>query len=143
MSLPVVTEFMDKKYITLSPDADVYKAIDILLDNGLTSAVVVEEDNTIVGILSEKDCLMLLTEGKYHQLPGGRVSDFMTKKVVTTSATTDVFHVAELFRTHFFRRAVIADENNKMIGQITRRDLLRVIKKFKKEEVTKKIAPIL
>ena len=143
MSLPAVKEFMDKKYVTLSPDMDVYNAIDILLDKGLTSAVVVEEDNSIVGILSEKDCLTLLTEGEYHELPSGRVSDFMTKKVVTTSATMDIFHVAELFRTHFFRRVVIADKDNKMIGQITRRDLLRVIKKFKKEESIKKIAPIL
>ncbi len=143
MSLPAVKEFMDTTYVTLSPDMDVYKAIDILLEKGLTSAVVVEEDNKIVGILSEKDCLNLLTKAGYHELPGGTVADFMTKDVVTTPPTMDVFHVAELFLTHFFRRAVIADENNRMVGQITRRDLLRVIKKFKKEESKKKIAPIL
>ncbi len=143
MSLPTVRDFMDKTYVTLSSEMDVYKAIDVLLDKGLTSAVVVESDNKIVGILSEKDCLKLLTSGTYHELPGGTVADFMTKDVVTTPPTMDVFHVAELFLTHFFRRVVIADENNRMIGQITRRDLLRVIKKFKKEESKKKIAPIL
>ena len=130
MSLPAVNEFMDKTFVTLSPDMDVYKAIDVLLDKGLTSAVVVEDDRKIVGILSEKDCLNLLTKGEYHELPSGTVSDFMTKEVVTTPPTMDVFHVAELFLTHFFRRAVIADDNNRMVGQITRRDLLRVIKKF-------------
>ncbi len=143
MPLPTVNEFMDKTFVTLSPEMDVYKAIDVLLDKGLTSAVVVEEDKKIVGILSEKDCLNLLTKGEYHELPSGTVSDFMTREVVTTPPTIDVFHVAELFLTHFFRRAVIADENNRMVGQITRRDLLRVIKKFKKEETKKKIAPIL
>ena len=143
MPLPTVNEFMDKTFVTLSPEMDVYKAIDVLLDKGLTSAVVVEEDKKIVGILSEKDCLNLLTKGEYHELPSGTVSDFMTREVVTTPPTIDVFHVAELFLTHFFRRAVIADENNRMVGQITRRDLLRVIKKFKKEESKKKIAPIL
>jgi predicted transcriptional regulator len=143
MPLPAVKEFMDKTFVTLNPNMNVYKAIDILLDKGLTSAVVVDEDNKIVGILSEKDCLSLLTKGEYHELPAGTVVDFMTKEVVTTSPTTDVFHVAELFLTHFFRRAVIADENNKMIGQITRRDLLRIIKKFKKDESAKKVAPIL
>jgi predicted transcriptional regulator len=143
MSLPAVNEFMDKTFVTLSPDMDVYKAIDVLLDKGLTSAVVVEDDRKIVGILSEKDCLNLLTKGEYHELPSGTVSDFMTKEVVTTPPTMDVFHVAELFLTHFFRRAVIADDNNRMVGQITRRDLLRVIKKFKKEASKKKIAPIL
>ena len=143
MPLPTVNEFMDKTFVTLSPEMDVYKAIDVLLDKGLTSAVVVEEDKKIVGILSEKDCLNLLTKGEYHELPSGTVSDFMTREVVTTPPTIDVFHVAELFLKHFFRRSFIADENNRMVGQITRRDLLRVIKKFKKEESKKKIAPIL
>ncbi|HGY54136.1 MAG TPA: CBS domain-containing protein [Caldithrix abyssi] len=143
--LPKVNEFMDKTFITLRPDMDVYKAIDILLDKGVTSAVVTDDNNKIVGILSEKDVLILLTKDHYHQLPSGRVSDFMTKEVVTIPANTDIFTVAHMCFSHFFRRLVVADEEGRMVGQITRRDLLRVIKQFKKEEkrAPKKVAPIL
>ncbi|HID37985.1 MAG TPA: CBS domain-containing protein [Calditrichaeota bacterium] len=144
--LPKVKEFMDKTFITLRPDMDVYKAIDILLDKGVTSAAVTEEDNKIVGILSEKDVLILLTKDHYHQLPSGRVFDFMTKEVVTTLPDTDIFTVAHMCFSHFFRRLIVADKDGRMVGQITRRDLLRVIKQFKKEETSKKskkVAPIL
>jgi len=141
--LPIVDDFMDKTFVTLQPDSDVFKAIDILIDSKVTSAVVVDDQNHIVGILSEKDCMTLLTKGAYHTLPTGRVSDFMTDKVVTIPANTDIFQVADMFLHHFFRRLVVADEENHMIGQITRRDLLRVIKLWKKEDANIKIAPIL
>ena len=142
--LPTVKDFMDKAYITLSPDMDVYKAIDILLEKGITSAVVTDVNNFIVGILSERDVLTLLTKDHYHQLPGGKVSDFMTKKVVTIPENTDIFNVAAMCFKHHFRRLVIADEENHLKGQITRRDLLRVIKQFKREEKGDvKVAPIL
>jgi len=141
--LPIIEEFMDKTFVKLKKDTDVYHAIDILLDRGLTSAVVVDDYDKIVGILSEKDCMSLLTKGAYHGLPSGKVEEYMTTKVVTTSAKSDVFQVANIFLKHFFRRLIIADEDNRVIGQITRRDLLRVIRQWKKEEKQTKKAPIL
>ena len=139
---PLISEIMDKTFVTLKADQDVYKAIDILLNKAITSAVVVDDYDRIVGILSEKDCLNLLTKGAYHNLPSAKVSDFMTDKVITSKASIDIFEAASIFLKHFFRRLVIADEENKMIGQITRRDLLKVIRKLKKAQATKK-APIL
>lgn len=141
--VPVISEFMDKNCVTLKRDTDVYKAIDILLDRRITSAVVVDDYDRIVGILSEKDCMTLLAKGAYHRLPSGVVEDFMTEKVITTAPDTDVFKVVDIFVAHFFRRLVIADEENRLVGQITRRDLLRVIRQWKKEEKNIKRAPIL
>ncbi|MGD9488002.1 MAG: CBS domain-containing protein [Calditrichaceae bacterium] len=144
-NLPTVQDFMDKTFVTLQRDMDVYKAIDVLLTKGITSAVVTDDEMKIVGILSEKDCLTLLTKGEYHSLPSGRVSDFMTEHVVTIPPNTDIFSVADMFLKHFFRRLVVADQDGKMVGQITRRDLLKIIKAFKgqQKEKNKKIAPIL
>ena len=141
--LPIVNDFMDKTFVTLKADMDVFKAIDILIDSKVTSAVVVDDQNHIIGILSEKDCMTLLTKGAYHTLPSGKVSEFMTEKVVTIPANTDIFQVADMFLKHFFRRLVVADEENHMIGQITRRDLLRVIKDWKREDTKVNIAPIM
>lgn len=144
-NLPSVKDFMDKTFVTLHKNMDVYKAINILLEKGLTSAVVVDDDERICGILSEKDCMTLLTKGEYHTLPSGVVSEFMTEHVVTIPENTDIFKVADMFLKHFFRRLVVADDENRMIGQITRRDLLRVIKKIRTQEKAKgkKIAPIM
>jgi predicted transcriptional regulator len=138
-----VEEFMDKKFVTLHADYDVYKAIDIFLEKGVTSSVVVDDNDKVVGILSEKDCLKLMTKGSYYQLPSAKVGDFMTKDVFCAPPYTDVFKVADIFINNNFRRLIITDEDSRVIGQITRHDMLRTIKQLKKEEKEKKIAPIL
>ena len=139
-----VQDYMDKTFLTLSGEMDVYKAIDLLLDTGQTSAVVCDDNKKVVGILSEKDCLKLLTGGSYYQMPGGKVKDYMTSDVFCIPPYTDIFEVADMFLKHYFRRIVIKDESDKILGQITRRDLLRIIKELHLREVKDpKIAPIM
>ncbi len=138
-----VEDYMDKTFVTLKEDMDVYQAINILLDKGVTGAAVLDEKKKIVGILSEKDCLRLLTRGSYFELPGGKVRDFMTKEVFCVAPSTDIFKIADMFLRFFFRRIIVKDEENRMIGQITRRDLLRIIKEFHIKGKETKKAPIL
>jgi CBS domain-containing protein len=130
---PKVSDFMDKSFITLNPDMDVYKAIQILLDGKITGAAVIDKKEKLVGILSEKDCLRTLVHGAYSSLPSGKVSDFMTKTVVTIHPDLDIFTVADKFLKTNFRRLLVVKEG-KLVGQITRRDLLRAIQKIKLTE---------
>ena len=130
---PHVSDYMDKSFITLKPDMDVYKAIQILLDGKITGAGVVDDREYLVGILSEKDCLRTLVHGAYSNLPSGKVSDYMTKNPVTIHPDLDVFTVADIFLNSTFRRLLVVKEG-KLVGQITRRDLLRAIQKIKLTE---------
>lgn len=130
---PHVSEFMDKSFITLKPDMDVYKAIQILLDGKITGAGVVDDKENLVGILSEKDCLRTLVHGAYSNLPSAKVSDYMTKNPFTIHPDLDVFTVADIFLNKTFRRLLVVKEG-KLVGQITRRDLLRAIQKIKLTE---------
>jgi CBS domain-containing protein len=130
---PRVSEFMDKSFITLKPDMDVYKAIQILLDGKITGAAVVDDKENLIGILSEKDCLRTLVHGAYSSLPSAKVSDYMTKTVVYIHPDLDVITVADKFLKTSYRRLLVVKEG-KLVGQITRRDLLRVIQKIKLTE---------
>ena len=128
--MPRVRDFMDKSFITLTPEMDVYRAIDIMLKGGITGAAVVDAKEHLVGVLSEKDCLRTLVHDAYSLLPSGKVSDFMTERPVTIYADLDIFTVADKFIHSTFRRLLVVDEDNRLIGQITRRDLLRSIQKM-------------
>ena len=131
---PRVSDYMDKSFITLSPDIDVYQAIDIFLKKNITGAAVVDQKKRLLGILSEKDCLRILVHDAYSNLPSGIVADYMTRDVVTISPSLDIFSTADMFFTHTFRRLLIV-ENSKLVGQITRRDLLRVIQRIKLNQI--------
>jgi len=127
---PHVSDYMDKSFITISPDMDIYEAIDTLLKKKITSAAVVDEKEKLIGILAEKDCLKVLAQAETKKLVEGKVGDFMTRDVVTINPNLDVFSVASLFLKQYFRRFLVVKEG-KLVGQITRRDLLKAIRTIK------------
>ena len=130
---PIVRDYMDKSFITFTPDTEVYKAIEIMLDSRITGAAVLDEKERLVGVISEKDCLRTLVHDAYSTLPSGKVAEFMTKDVITIQPDLDIFTVAEKFLEYKFRRLLVV-ENDRLVGQITRRDLLRVILKLHKKK---------
>jgi len=131
---PHVHDFMDKKFTTLRPEMNIFEAIQIFLEKGITGAAVVDKKENLVGILSEKDCLHTIVHGAYSSVPGhGQVKDFMTKDVEAIHPDLDIFTVADMFLNCNFRRLPVM-KDKKLVGQITRRDLLRAIQKIKISE---------
>ena len=126
MNQPCVRTYMITRLITLKENMDVYFAIGLLLKNNISGAPVIDNNNTLCGILSEKDCLRIFANGSFYDMPGGPVSHFMTKVVSTVNPSTDLFSVADKFLQHNFRRMPVV-EGKKLVGQISRRDVLRAI----------------
>jgi len=126
--LPTVREFMDRHVQTISPDSDIMEAADFLLEKRVTGALVANSKGELVGILTEYDCLRLLTHGdEHHEAPKGKVKDFMTSKVQTIPPTMDIYYCAGLFMNVSFRRFPVV-ENGRIVGAITRFDLLRAVR---------------
>tara|TARA_B100001123_G_C14794207_1_gene821710 strand:- start:41 stop:505 length:465 start_codon:yes stop_codon:yes gene_type:complete len=123
---PIVKNYMTTRLVTLSKDMDVYFAIGLLLKNKISGAPVIDNNNNLIGILSEKDCLRIFANGSFYDMPGGLVSQFMTEVVLTVSSSTDIFAVAGEFLKNNFRRMPVV-EGKKLVGQISRRDILRAI----------------
>jgi CBS domain-containing protein len=127
--LPTVREFMDKFVDTLSPETDIMEAVDFLLEKRVTGALVANSRGELAGILTESDCLKLLTlGGGDHEAPKGKVKDFMTSQVETIPPTMDIYYVAGLFMTKNFRRFPVV-EDGRIVGAITQFDVLRAVQR--------------
>jgi len=127
--LPTVREFMDRHVQMISPDTDIMDAVDFLLEKRVTGALVANSKGELVGILTEYDCLRLLTHGNEHaEAPRGKVKDFMTSDVQTIPPTIDIYYCAGLFMNVSFRRFPVV-ENGRIVGAITRFDLLRAVRR--------------
>ena len=127
--LPTVRQYMDKYVETLSPEMDIMDAVDFLLEKRVTGALVANGKGQLAGILTEFDCLKLLTlGGSEHQAPRGTVKDFMTTEVQTIPPTMDVYYAAGLFMSGKFRRFPVVDEG-RIVGAITQFDILRAVQR--------------
>ena len=130
---PLVRDCMDTSFVKLHPTMNVYHAIETLLNNRITGAAVVDDGGNLVGILSERDCLKTLLHGAYNNMPLAQVADYMTTEVETIPPTWDVVAAADFFHKHIYRRLLVV-EDGKLVGQITRRDLLRAIQDIMKKQ---------
>ena len=125
--LPLVREFMDTYVDTLSPETDIMEAVKFLLQKRVTGALVTSTKGELLGMLTELDCLKLLTLGNAdHVAPTGKVKDFMTSGVQTIPPNMDIYYAAGLFLNVSFRRFPVV-ENGLLVGAITRFDILRAV----------------
>jgi CBS domain-containing protein len=128
-NLPLVRDFMDKYVDTLAPDTDIREAVDFMLEKRVTGVLVANSKRQLVGILTEYDCLRLLSLGDAQcEAPMGKVRDFMTSDVQTIPSSMDIYYAAGLFVSAKFRRFPVVD-NGRIVGAITRFDILRAVQR--------------
>ena len=126
---PLVSEFMATNLLTLAPDTDISAAVDFLLEHKISGAPVVDEQGVLVGVISEKDCLRLLATGVNHERATGSVAMYMTRDPQIIPPNMDIYFAAGLFLTKPYRRFPVVDDGQ-LVGQISRRDILRAIQQL-------------
>jgi CBS domain-containing protein len=126
-----ITKYMATKLVTFTPDVDLRDAIATIVKRKISGAPVINEHGDLVGMLSEKDCINAIVEGPYNQGPGatGTVGDFMSTNVKTIDVNSNVLEVSYQFALTNYRRFPVC-ENGKLVGQISRSDILRAILKM-------------
>jgi predicted transcriptional regulator len=118
-----------KELITFRPDTDIREVVKTLLANRITGAPVLDDSGNLVGLIDDKDCLKVIFDTAYHDQPihAKTVDRFMTNVLKTISVDADIYDVANLFLTTPYKRLLIVDDDEKLVGQISRRDILRAI----------------
>lgn len=132
---PTVGDFMTTDLWTLSPQVSIYEAVDFLVKHGISGAPVIDDRGKLAGVITEKDCLGLLAKGANHQRPDGTVEDFMTQKVETVPPRMDIYFAAGLFLAKPYRRFPVV-EGERLVGIISRRDVLKAIQAMAKVHAT-------
>ena len=124
--LPIVRDYMATRLLTLKPDTEILEAAAVLLKHQISGAPVVDDQKRLVGMLSEQDCLRLVAAGVDHDVPHGLVEKFMSREVESITPEMDLYYVAGLFLKKGYRRFPVV-QKGVLVGQISRRDLLRAI----------------
>ncbi len=107
---------------TMPPEALVQQAEEIMIRYGHSGLIVMDESE-IKGVFSRRD----LDKLKKHNLGNVPIKGYMTRKVITISDTAPISEVQNLMVAHDIGRLPVIDENNNLIGIITRSDLLKTL----------------
>ena len=116
---------MIRRLVTLRQGDDVFEAIGVLLKHKISGAPVVDEAGNFLGVFSEKTGMSFVLKSAYDRLPTAVVGSFMNSdRGRTIGEDANLGDIAQLFlKTPYRRLAVVRD--GKLIGQISRRDVIR------------------
>lgn len=132
MKSALVKDYMARTLVTFKPDTDVLDAVHVLVDKRIAGAPVVDDAGTLLGMLSELDCMKIALHAGYHGDWGGPVSEYMTHGVETVDAEMSIIDLAQVFIESQYRRFPVMSRN-RLVGQISRRDVLRALESLARD----------
>jgi len=110
--------------ITVKSDTPIYEALYLLSKNKISGIPVVDDEEQVIGVLSEKDVLKILFDKKLDVK--STVDDYMSRDVICFSEEDSAIDVCKFFIRSNIRRVPII-KGNKLVGIISRADIIPLI----------------
>lgn len=129
-----VSKSMSRKVITIEQDADILEATKKMSEHHIRHLPVVEKDNLLIGIVSDRDIRSAVPFGALHdydkmkqdkKLSALKIKDIMTIDPVTISSFNTIQDALVLIQKTRVGAFPVVDEQGKLKGIISVRDLLR------------------
>ena len=117
-----ISSIMEEDVITLTEDASIEDAIKKMVYGNVSGFPIINDDNEVIGIVSERDFVSLVA----NIVTGKRVSDCMSRDVVTVKPDSTVEVVAKVMISNDFRRVPIVHEGV-MVGLVTTSDIVNYL----------------
>ncbi len=129
-----VSRSMTRKVITIDPEADIFRAQELLTENRIRHLPVVNEDNMLLGIVTDRDIRSALpyryfkdsvSEEEKENFANLRIKDIMSEDLITISPTYTIQDALLLIQNARVGALPVVDEQKKLTGILSVRDLLR------------------
>ncbi|MBG25937.1 MULTISPECIES: CBS domain-containing protein [Croceibacter] len=129
-----VSDYMSRKLVTFTPSQNVMEVIQTLVKHKISGGPVVNDQNELVGIISEGDCIKQISDSRYHNLPmdDAKVEKHMVRDVETIDGNMNIFDAANQFLSAKRRRFPIVEEG-KLVGLISQKDILKAALNLKQQ----------
>ncbi len=123
-----VRDYMTVKAVTFTPEMPLSAALNKVIRSDHLGGPVIDEKERVIGFLSEQDLLDKLVKASYFCQDTHIVSDCMHQEVLFVSPEMSIIELADMMKVGKPKVYPVVD-NGKLVGIITRRDVLRAIGK--------------
>jgi CBS domain-containing membrane protein len=140
-----VRDVMTQNVIKVREDADINEVATLLSENRISGLPVVDSQDRVIGMITEADVLAMVGMKKEHSFKdvirhllgeplsgpkrSKRLRDVMTKPAITAGPEADIREIALTLDEKRIKRLPVVDEQGKLIGVISRADIVRAIGK--------------
>lgn len=126
----LVSDLMNTKVQTDFEDQNIMSACNIMYANNIGSVIIVTYDRNRgpLGIITERDVVRILgkLDPNLLQTP---LRALMSRPLITIEQSASINDATKIMNNKKIRRLVVIDQNNKMIGILTQRDIFKAIDK--------------
>jgi len=130
-----IESLMNKKLITLSMDAPLSKAKEIFEKENIHHLLITDDEGLLAGVMTDRDLYKNLspsigTSQETHRdtaLMQKKLHQIMARNLITSQAQQTLNEAVLLFYDNHISCLPVVDEQNKAIGIITWRDILKVL----------------
>ncbi len=106
--------------ITLSEDASLFDALNLMSENKIGGIPVVNSLRELVGIITNRDL-------RFEKKLDRKVSEVMTSKnLITANEEVDLLLAEDILQKHKIEKLPVIDKDNRLIGLITFRDIIKI-----------------
>ena len=121
----LVSDYMTSKLVTFKTDQSILEVMEQFIKYRISGGPVLDEKGMLAGIISEADCMKQISESRYFNMPilDKSVANFMTKNVETIPHDMTIFDAASAFHKNNRRRLPVL-QNGRLVGQISRKDIV-------------------
>ena len=106
--------------VTLKGGATVGDALDIMKEHKIGGIPVVDDENTLVGIVTNRDL-------RFEKKRSRKVDEVMTSEnLIVTKDGSDFTKAEQMLREHRIEKLPVVDDNGKLVGLITYRDIIKL-----------------
>ena len=115
-----------KRTITISPNASLLDAREVLLRHNLKRLVVTDSKKHPVGIITEKDITKAIYALGDKPIMSIKISGFMSKNLITIKKTDSIYDCAKLMKKHHISSIIVVGKNDVLEGLVTKTDLVSI-----------------
>ena len=134
---------MTTEVISVTPETSLKETAATMAAHGISGIPVIDDRETVVGVISEKDFLFHMGEKRTRSIMNviaqcltdsgcvavsirtGQAKDIMTSPAHTVFEDTPVFEIASIFAEKNINRVPVLDKNGHLVGIVARADIFQ------------------
>lgn len=128
----LVKDYMDHDPHAIHASATARDAVDALLKAGILGAPVIDDSETVIGYVSEQDCIKELLNDTFYREEPPAVTKLMSPEVLTVTADTSIVELAQMMLVAKPKNFPVV-QNGKLVGLISRSHVLRALIEYDKK----------